>query len=62
MTNFSDDAHAAALSTFAPAQASTGGRLMTARALETIAISADLKARALPAIDAWIKQHDAGKP
>ena len=28
---------------------------MTARALETIAISADLKARALPAVDAWIK-------
>ena len=32
-------------------------RVMTARALETIAISADLKARALPAIDAWIRDH-----
>jgi len=26
-----------------------------ARALETIAISAELKARALPTVDAWIK-------
>jgi aminopeptidase N len=26
----------------------------TARALETIAIAADLKARTLPAVDAWI--------
>ena len=62
MTNFSDDAHAAALKAFAPAQASSGGRVTTARALETIAISADLKTRALPAIDAWIKGRAAGKP
>lgn len=55
MTNFSDEGHATELKGFAPAQATTGGRVMTARALETIAISADLKARALPAIDAWIK-------
>jgi aminopeptidase N len=55
MTNFSDDGHAAELKGFAPAQVTTGGRVMTARALETIAISADLKARALPAIDVWIK-------
>jgi aminopeptidase N len=54
MTNFSDDTHAAELRGFAPAQATPGGRVMTARALETIAISADLKARALPAVDAWI--------
>jgi aminopeptidase N len=54
MTNFSDDGHAAELAAFAPAQASSGGRVMTARATETIAISADLKARALPAVDAWI--------
>ena len=57
MTNFSDEAHAAELAHFAPAQATSGGRVMTARALETIAISADLKARALPAIDAWIREH-----
>jgi aminopeptidase N len=55
MTNFSDEAHAAQLVNFAPAQVTSGGRVMTARALETIAISADLKARALPSVDAWIK-------
>ena len=55
MMNFSDDGHAAELGAFAPAQATSGGRVMTSRAQETIAISADLKARALPAIEAWIK-------
>ena len=59
MTNFSDEAHADALRQFAPAQETLGGRVMTSRALEAIAISADLKARALPAIDAWIKAHPA---
>jgi aminopeptidase N len=54
MTNFSDDAHAAELKSFAPAQATPAGRVNTARALETIAIAADLRARALPAVDAWI--------
>lgn len=58
MTNFSDEAHAAELAAFAPAQATSGGRVMTARALETIAISTDLKARALPAVDAWIKAQN----
>jgi aminopeptidase N len=62
MTNFSDDAHAAELARFAPAQATSGGRVMTARALETIAISADLKTRALPAVDAWIRERDGGRP
>jgi aminopeptidase N len=62
MTNFSDDAHAAELKRFAPAQATSGGRVMTARALETIAIAADLKRRALPAIDAWIKSRDRTRP
>ncbi len=62
MTNFSDDAHAAELSRFAPAQATSGGRVMTARALETIAISADLKTRALPAADAWIKERSTARP
>jgi aminopeptidase N len=57
MTNFSDEAHAAELLHFAPAQATSGGRVMTARALETMAIAADLKARTLPAIDAWIRDH-----
>jgi len=58
MTNFNDEAHAAELTAFAPAQATSGGRVMTARALETIAIAADLKARALPAVDAWIKAQN----
>jgi aminopeptidase N len=62
MTNFSDDAHAAELARFAPAQATSGGRVMMARALETIAISADLKTRALPLIDAWIKAHGGARP
>jgi aminopeptidase N len=57
MTNFSDEAHAEALRQFAPAQETLGGRVMTSRALEAIAISADLKSRAVPAIDAWIKAH-----
>jgi aminopeptidase N len=55
MTNFSDEGHAAELAAFAPVQATSGGRVTTARALETIEIAADLKARALPAVDAWIK-------
>jgi aminopeptidase N len=62
MTNFSDDAHADELKRFAPAQATSGGRVMTARALETMAIAADLKARALPAIDAWIKERNGRRP
>jgi aminopeptidase N len=62
MTNFSDGAYAAELLQFAPAQATSGGKVMTARAVETIAISADLKARALPAVDAWIKEQAGGRP
>jgi aminopeptidase N len=62
MTNFSDDAHAAELAHFAPAQATSGGRVMTARALETIAISSDLKTRALPSIEAWIREHNGRRP
>ncbi len=60
MTNFSDEAHANELLHFAPAQATSGGRLMTARALETMAISADLKARTLPAIDDWARDQRQG--
>jgi aminopeptidase N len=55
MTNFSDERHAVELAAFAPAQATSGGRMMAVRAQEVIAISADLKARALPAVDTWIK-------
>jgi aminopeptidase N len=62
MSNFSDEAHAAELAHFGPALATSGGRVMVARSLETIAIAADLKARALPAFDAWIKTHTGGRP
>jgi aminopeptidase N len=57
MTNFSDESHVAELAAFAPVQATSGGRVMAGRAQETIAISADLKARAPPAIEAWIKER-----
>src|SRR4051812_39654359 len=57
MTNFSDEGHAAELAAFAPVQVTSGGRMMVARAQEVIAISADLKARALPAVDAWIRER-----
>ena len=57
MTNFSDEGHAAELAAFAPVQATSGGRVMAGRAQEVIAISADLKTRALPAIDAWIRER-----
>jgi aminopeptidase N len=59
MTNFYDEAHAAELRQFAPAQATTGGRVMTARALESIAISADVEARVLPAVGRWVSEHPA---
>ena len=58
MTNFSDNGHANELAHFGPALATSGGRVMVARSLETIAIAADLKARALPTFDAWIKARD----
>jgi aminopeptidase N len=55
LSGFADETHAAELAGFAPAQSTSGGRLMTARALESIAIAVDLKARVLPAVDDWIK-------
>jgi aminopeptidase N len=55
MTAFSDESRAAELAAFAPAQATSGGRVMAGRAQEVIAISADLKSRALPAVEAWIR-------
>lgn len=57
MTNFTDQAHAAELAAFAPSQSTSGGRVMVARSLQAIAISADLAARVLPAADAWIRAH-----
>jgi len=61
MTNFSDSARAAELASFAPAHATSGGRIVAARAQETILIAAELKARALPAVTAWIKQRNGGR-
>jgi aminopeptidase N len=57
MTNFYDDAHADELRHFAPAQATSGGRVTTARALEAIAISADVVARVLPQVDRFVGEH-----
>lgn len=57
MTNFSDAGRAAELAGFAPAHATSGGRVMAGRAQEVIAISADLKTRVLPAAAAWIRER-----
>ncbi|WGS22054.1 MULTISPECIES: M1 family metallopeptidase [unclassified Bradyrhizobium] len=57
MANFTDAAHAAELAAFAPSQSTSGGRMMVARALESIAISGDLQARMLPVVGAWIRAH-----
>ena len=57
MTNFTDEAHAAELAAFAPSQSTSGGRVMVARSLESIAISAGLVARVLPAVEDWIRAH-----
>ncbi|WP_245313027.1 ERAP1-like C-terminal domain-containing protein, partial [Bradyrhizobium macuxiense] len=57
MTTFTDATHAAELAAFAPSQSTSGGRLMVARALESIAISGDLQARVLPVVGAWIREH-----
>ncbi|MGY3529890.1 M1 family metallopeptidase [Bradyrhizobium sp. USDA 4452] len=57
MTNFTDQAHAVELAAFAPSQSTSGGRVMVARSLQAIAISADLAARVLPATEAWITAH-----
>jgi aminopeptidase N len=57
MTNFYDEAHAEELRHFAPAQATSGGRVTTARALEAIAISADVTARVLPQVDRFVGGH-----
>jgi aminopeptidase N len=54
MTNFSDGAHAGELASFAPAQATSGGRMMAARTQETILTDADFIAQILPAVDAWV--------
>jgi aminopeptidase N len=57
MTNFYDEAHVEELRHFAPAQATSGGRVTTARALEAIVISADVTARVLPQVDRFVGGH-----
>jgi aminopeptidase N len=59
MTNFSDAGRAVELATFAPVHATSGGRIVAARAQEAIMIAADFKARALPAIADWIGERRA---
>src|SRR5262249_24142109 len=57
MTNFSEPARAAELEIFAPVHATSGGRVVAARAIEAILINADFRARQLPAVDEWIRRR-----
>jgi aminopeptidase N len=57
MTNFSDADRAAELASFAPVHATSGGKIVAARAQEAILTEAELKARVLPAIDDWVKRR-----
>ncbi|MGZ6241105.1 MAG: M1 family metallopeptidase [Candidatus Binataceae bacterium] len=59
MTNFPDRAHAEELANFAPVHETAGGRIAAARAEEEIIEAADFRARQIPAVDAWVKQHAA---
>ena len=61
MTNFSDDGHAAELAAFWPGAGDLRWPCHGGAGAETIAIAVDLKARALPAFDAWIKARDTGQ-
>src|SRR5262249_424645 len=58
MTNFTDTARAGELAAFAPAQATSGGRMVSARSQEAILLSAELKTRALPAIADWLRKRN----
>ena len=57
MRNFSDRARAEELAAFAPVHATSGGRIVAARADEAIRFDAEFKERALPAIDEWIRRR-----
>jgi aminopeptidase N len=54
MTNFSDRARAGELASFAPAQETIGGRMISARAQETILTDADFISQILPGVDDWV--------
>ena len=58
MRNFSDGARAAELAKFAPAHATSGGRITAARAEEAIRIDADVKARVLPQLGDWLQTRE----
>jgi len=57
--NFSDATHADELAKFAPAQATSGGRIVAARSYERIMTDADFSAQQLPAVNEWVKQRMA---
>jgi aminopeptidase N len=59
MTNFADRAHAEELAKFAPVHETAGGRIAAARAQAEIIEAADFRARQIPAVDEWVKQHAA---
>ncbi len=59
LANFSDTAHAVELDEFAPAHATSGSRVVAARARERITTAADFIAQQLPAVEAWVAQHGA---
>jgi aminopeptidase N len=59
MTNFTDAAHAEELANFAPAQETSGGRIVAARSYERIMTAADFAGQQLPAVDEWVKRRMA---
>lgn len=59
LTNFTDAAHAEELANFAPAHATSGGRIMAARSYERIMTDADFSAQQLPAVNEWVKRRMA---
>jgi aminopeptidase N len=59
MTNFTDAAHAEELANFAPVHATSGGRIVAARAYERIMTAADFSAQQLPAVNEWVKRRNA---
>ena len=59
MATFADRAHAEELANFAPVHEAAGGRIAAARAEEEILEAADFRARQIPAVDAWVKEHAA---
>jgi aminopeptidase N len=61
MANFSDRAHAGELASFAPAQQTSGARMMAARTQEIILTDADFVAQTLPAVDDWVT-HFLARP